>query len=207
MVGIAIEYHSLPRQIALPAWVLNVPHAFLGHLARRAERSAGSGRSFGFVPAARKLYEVVSRRWLSFMRFIAAMVLPLISVAAFAEDGYKIVQYSPKTSARSASFTILHNNIEIKATCRPYYGTRGDCPRLRGKIGTTLTTQEMHFLSTFTLEYNIDGKTCRRDNCEFLAVESEREVEPSPRKFKDRKRECLRTVRLRSRSFRPTLAS
>jgi hypothetical protein len=28
-------------------------------LARRAERSAGSGRSFGFVPAARKLDEVV----------------------------------------------------------------------------------------------------------------------------------------------------
>jgi hypothetical protein len=131
---------------------------------------------------------------MTLMRFIAAIVLAMTSMQAFAEDGYKILGYWQKTSTSSVTFTILHNDIEIKATCRPYYGTRGECPRLRGKVGATLTAQEMHFLSIYTLEYNPDGKDCRSDNCEFLAVESERELPPSPPKFKHPKREYLRTA-------------
>jgi len=101
-----------------------------------------------------------------------SVVLILFCSIAFAEDGYKVVGYSQKTANDWAFFTFSHDGKKITAMCGPYYGTDGECLRLRRLVGKTIPPEQMHFLSPIRLVYSPMRKVCvdNPDDCEYLEV-------------------------------------
>ena len=108
-------------------------------------------------------------------RLVALAILCASFAYAKEPDKYKIVSYCEKTPSSSAVFTILHNGVEIEAACGTYYGTNGECVKLRARVGVEILEPEMHFLSIYTLIYRpIGSGQCEKDACEFLHILSQK---------------------------------